>query len=140
MSPRPAETLEFAILEDTQQLDLNGRWHIADFVQKERAAVRQFEFSRLAGDRTGKGPFFVAEQFAFKEIFRDSRAVDLQEWAGGTIGMFVNGARDHVLPDAAFAANQNRGVRRSDALNQRKNRLHFLAFGNDVLVLITLTE
>ena len=89
-------------------------------------------FPGLRSRRAGKRALFVSEQFAFEQIFRDRRAVDLDERAGGALRVLVNGAGDQVFSDAAFAAEQHRRVRRRDALDQREHRLHFVALRDDV--------
>ena len=42
-----AERLELALLQDAQQLGLQGRAHRADFVEENRAAVGQLELALL---------------------------------------------------------------------------------------------
>ena len=54
---RAAQSLELALLQDAQQLDLRGRRNIADFVQEQRAFIGQFELSRLALAAPVKAPF-----------------------------------------------------------------------------------
>ena len=53
----PAQPLKLALLQYAQQLYLDRRGHIADFIEKQRAFVRQFEFSRLAREAPVKAPF-----------------------------------------------------------------------------------
>src|SRR5689334_7772834 len=42
-----ADSLDFAFLEDAQQLGLHRQRHVADFVKKQRAAVCLLEFSQM---------------------------------------------------------------------------------------------
>ena len=58
---RAAEPLEFALLQDAQQLHLDGGRHVADFVEEQRAFVGQLEFSGLARSGAGEGALLVAE-------------------------------------------------------------------------------
>ncbi len=69
-------------LEGPQQLRLSSQAEVTDFVQEQRAAGRQFEFtdSRIAG--VGESAFFVSEQFAFQQSFRDGGAVDCHKRLG----------------------------------------------------------
>ncbi len=62
-----ADTLERAFLEHTQQLDLNRRRDIADFVKEDRAAVGRLESARLVADGTGERTAYVSEEFALQE-------------------------------------------------------------------------
>ncbi len=43
-----AQPLEFALLQNAQQLHLDGRRHVADFIQKHRARIGLLELARLA--------------------------------------------------------------------------------------------
>ena len=54
-----------------------ARGHVADFIEKQRALVGEFEFARLAGGGSGEGSFFVTEEFALQKIFGNGGAVDL---------------------------------------------------------------
>ena len=54
--------------------------------------------------------------------------------------MFVNGARDQIFSDAAFAAEQHRRVRRRDALDHREHGLHLVALRDDVGVGVAASE
>ena len=119
---------------------MNGRRHVSDFVEKERTAVRKFELSWFAAYSSGEGAFFVAEEFAFEQIFRDGGAVDFDEGAGGAVRVLMDGVGDEILADAAFAAEENGGIRGSDALDERENGLHFFAAGDDIVVVIALAE
>src|SRR5581483_4675601 len=42
-----AERIHRVILEDTEEFDLSGQAHLADFVEEQRAAVRLLEAPRL---------------------------------------------------------------------------------------------
>ena len=49
------------VLRYTQQIDLHVEPDGTDLVEKEGAAVGQFEFAQLLVDGAGEGPFFMAE-------------------------------------------------------------------------------
>ena len=74
-----AQPLELALLQDPQQLHLRGEVELADFVEKERAAFRQFEASLLRRVGAGERAFFVAEQLRLDQILRQRRAAHLDE-------------------------------------------------------------
>ncbi|MNL13771.1 hypothetical protein D3C87_1346900 [compost metagenome] len=66
-----AHAAEAAVVQETQQLGLQVRRHLADLIEKHRALVGQFHQPRFAAARrTGKGAGGVAEQFAFGEVLR----------------------------------------------------------------------
>ena len=71
-----ADAFELALLEDAQQLGLDLRRNLADFVQQDGPAVGQFEAAFAFGQRAGERALFVAEEFAFDEVLRDGGAID----------------------------------------------------------------
>ena len=79
MERRAAEALELALLEHAQQLGLDGRRHLADFVEKQHAAVGLLDAARLGADRAGEGAALVAEQLRLEQLIRKRRAVDRDE-------------------------------------------------------------
>src|SRR5487761_66292 len=135
-----AQTLKLAFLQYAQQLHLNRRRHVADFVKKQRAFVGEFEFPGLAGGRAGERSLFVSEKLAFEKVFRNGCAVDFDKRTGSATGMLVNGARDQIFSAAAFTAEQDSGIRRCDALDQSQYSLHFFAFRDDIGIFIALAE
>ena len=51
---------------------------LADLIQKQGAAVSQFQLARLStGFSSGKSTLRVTEQLCFKKFFRDRRAIDV---------------------------------------------------------------
>src|SRR5437773_955724 len=134
------QALEFALLKNSQELHLGGPRHVADFVEEDGALVRQLKFPGLRGDGAGERPFFISEELALEKVFGDGRAIDFDERPGGAAGMFVDGAGNHVFADAAFAAQQHRGIGRRHALDCRQNFLHGGAPAHDVFELVALAE
>ena len=65
---RPADALERALAR-TQQFHLHRQRHLADLVEKQRAAMCLLEAALALPHRAGKGAFLVAEEFAFEEVF-----------------------------------------------------------------------
>ena len=61
-----AQSRERLILQYVQQLGLQERRHLADFIQKNRSLVAEFEFSRLGVRGTGECSRLVAEELAFQ--------------------------------------------------------------------------
>jgi hypothetical protein len=71
--------LDAARLQETQQLDLKADVHLADFIEKQRAAIGRAHGAGVVVDGAGKGPLAVAEQFRFQQVFRDRAAIDRDE-------------------------------------------------------------
>src|SRR5437764_1401284 len=81
---------DLALLQYPQDLALYRQRHVTDLVQKKRAAVTLFEAPDPLGSRPGKRPFFMAEQFALKEVFRNCRAIDGDERLGTPVAVMMD--------------------------------------------------
>ncbi len=57
---------EGTILKDTEELDLNRCWHVANFIEKKGASITLFEESFPAANGSGKRAFLMTEEFAFE--------------------------------------------------------------------------
>src|ERR1051326_6758220 len=77
-----AHALERLLLEKPQQLRLQRRHHLADLVEKHRAAVRRLEQPDLLLPRIGERAALVAEQLALEERIWERGARDVHEWPG----------------------------------------------------------
>src|SRR5207244_7984258 len=84
------DPFEGAGLKHTQDLCLRGRGHVADFIQEKSAMIALLELADALHGGPGKGTAFVAKQFAFQQLLRNSRAVDGQEWLLTTVAVVVN--------------------------------------------------
>ena len=101
-------------LQHAQQLDLQCQRHIADFIQKQGAAIGGLEQADMIGGRAGKRAAQMAEQFRFKQLFWNRAAVDGNEWRLASRAGPVDGARQHFLAGTAFTANQHTRIRGGD--------------------------
>ena len=70
-----ADSLKRLILKKRQQLGLQLKRHIADFVEQERAPVGRFHSTYPIGHGASKGPFGVAKQFRFDQFLGERSAV-----------------------------------------------------------------
>src|SRR5690348_5531614 len=59
--PRPAHSLELPLLENAQKFGLHGDGELADFVQKNCAALGDFQLSYFLRDRSGESSSFVSK-------------------------------------------------------------------------------
>src|SRR5580704_9541486 len=109
LSAIAAKTLEFLFLQDTQKFWLKLQRKVANFVEKQSAAVCKFEAADFLGERTGEGAAFVAKQLGFKKTRGDGSAIHLNEGAFATRAEIVNGAGNQFFAGTGFAKNQNRG-------------------------------
>ena len=51
--------LDLALFEHAQELGLHGRGHVADLIEKQRAALGLLEFAEVARCRSGERSLFV---------------------------------------------------------------------------------
>ncbi len=102
-----ADAREMAVLQDVQQLRLQARVELGDFIKEKRAALREFHTARFRGVRSRESAFLESEQLAFEERAGDCRAVHLHERAFPPGRSFVNETRQHFFPRAAFTQDEN---------------------------------
>src|SRR6266496_6056463 len=105
--PRLAEPLKFAFLENSQKLRLQVPRHLANFVEKQRAAVRQFELSCFGCIGASESALGMSEQFALEQVLRYGRTVHRDKWFATSAAGFVNKLRQQLLAGAAFGFDQN---------------------------------
>ena len=66
----------------------------------------------------GKTAFFVAEELAFHQIFRNRATVDRDKRLVGAIGQFVDGTRRLFFTGTRFAGNINGHAAAGEAADQ----------------------
>ena len=104
-----ADRLDLAVLEKPQQQRLHAQAHLADFVEKQRAAMRELELAALVAVGAGEAALDVAEELRLEERFGDAGAVHRDERRLPAARMAMDIARDHVLAHAALAGDQDLG-------------------------------
>ena len=100
---RAAQSLKLLFLKNAQKFGLQLERDIADFVQKNRAAVRQLEPADALRDRSGKRAALVPEQFRFEQAGGNRGAIDFDERAFAPRAQIVDRAGDQFLARAGFA-------------------------------------
>ena len=106
----PADGGVFALLQHPQQPRLRLHRHVADFVEKQRAAFGLFEPAGSAGIGAGERAAFMAEQFGFDEVARDRRHVDGDERTVAALAVVMERAGDQFLAGAGLAGDHHREV------------------------------
>src|ERR1700676_68141 len=129
---RAAEAHELALLNIAKKLGLRFRTNGGDFVEENRALVRDFEQALFGGHRAGESTFDMAEELGLKQVDRNGTGVNRDERFISARGGGMNGLRDELLAGAAFAADQDGGTRGPHLGDQIEQREHFLAFADDV--------
>ena len=76
-----ADAVILAVGQHPQQANLQVRRHVADLVQKQRAALGLLESPATRVLRAGERTALVPEQFGFEQVLGDSRGIDGHERA-----------------------------------------------------------
>ena len=113
-----ADAGEGAVFEEAEEFGLEGAAHVADFIQEDGAAVGFLDAAEFLADGAGEGAFFVAEEFAFQEVFGDGGAIDADVILLAAAAQAVEGAGDEFLAGAAFAQDEDGGVGGGDGLDE----------------------
>ena len=121
---RRAHALQFAGFEHAQQLGLLAQRDVGDFVEKERAAVGQFETADAVGARVGECAFHVAEDLALEGAFGQAAGVDGHQRHARARRSGVQQLGDDLLAGAVLAGDEHVGVRGPDLRDQFEHRLH----------------
>ena len=116
--PRIADTAHGFFLNGAQEFDLHGKRQIGNFVKEQSAAVGVLEKAETVLIRAGKAAFFVAEKFAFHQVFRNRTAVDSNKRFVGAVGQLVNRACRLLFTRTGFAGNINGNKATCQSANQ----------------------
>ena len=110
---RLADRAHVALLQGAQELGLHAQRHLADLVEKQRAAVGFDEQALARGAGIGERAARVSEQLAFEQSLRNRRTVDRQKRPLAAAAI-VDRPRDQLLAGAAFAGDQHARVALGD--------------------------
>ena len=107
-----AQRLGLAVLQRAKQLGLQAWRHVADLVQKQRAAVGQLEFADAAlALGAGVGTGGDAEELGLQQGIGHRRDVDADKRPAGPPRCGMDGVRQQFLAGAGFAQQQHRAAR-----------------------------
>ncbi len=99
---------EDPILEDPQELDLQGQAGLADLIQKDGPPIGHLKETGLVGHGPRKGALDVAKEFTLQELLWDGTAVNRQKGLGSPVAVFVNRPGHQLLPCATLPGDQDR--------------------------------
>ena len=119
-----ADALEIPGFQDAQEFRLQVERDVGDFVQKQRAAVREFEPPNAVGTRIGEGTLHMPEQFAFKYALGESPSVYCHHGLCRTRGQSVQRPCHHFFACAMFSSDQNVGVGRANLPDEFQDGSH----------------
>ena len=107
-----AGTRKMSVSQNVQQLGLQAERHFGDLIQKQRAALTQFQLAGLglsfSCDRS--------EEFALEHVTGQRRAIQFKEAKAGADRQFVNQTGRQVLAAAILSLNENRRARPEPAV------------------------
>jgi len=118
---RAADRAVFAGLQNPQQFHLQRLGHLADFVEKNRAAAGGLKPADFVPDRAGKRAPDVAKQLGFQQILRQCATVDRHERLVLAPAVAMQRACHELFAGAAFTLDQNRRVRVGDLHDELQN-------------------
>src|SRR5205085_5002660 len=93
-------------------------------VEEDRAVVGQLPKAELSALRAGERARLVAEQLRFQKRLLKRRAVQINERAFAAWTQTVDSLRDQLLARARLARDENRRVRRRDAVSEPHHLAH----------------
>ncbi len=103
-----------ALLQDAQELDLEGQREIPDLVEKQGPAIGRLEGPQPRGDGAREGALLVAEELALGQGLGAGAAVDGHEGRAAAWAAGMNDARDLFLAGASLTKQQHRRVHARD--------------------------
>src|SRR6185295_8822782 len=113
--PIATDSLNLLCLDCSQQLRLGVGAKVADFVEKQRPAMRQLEAADPLRRRSGESAALVAEHLALHQVAWNRRAIDADEWLVATLAPVVNRAGDQLLARPRFAGDEDARIGRRHA-------------------------
>jgi hypothetical protein len=120
-------------LEHTEQLGLEFKWHVSNFIEKQRATICERKAADVRIDGTGERSPHMSKQIAFEKTGRHRRTVHLDEIPAATRAELVDRARDDLLAGSCLAGDQDSGIRSCDGLDITEDGTQTAAASHDRL-------
>ena len=111
-------------MQSAEYLGLSGQCHVANLIEKNRAAIAAFEFADALIGRSGEGPLLVAEKFALNQVLGNGSTVDRDVRLLDTETVLVNGARNEFFTSTTLACDHHRNVAGSNLTDHFEHLLH----------------
>ena len=112
------------LLQDPQQLALEGQSQSSNLIEKQGSAVRRFDMTGACFMCIRERPLFVAKQLRLDQAFRKSRTVYADKGLVAPRAGGDDGLRRQFFPGSTLSCHQYRGVNVSNAIYQMMNLLH----------------
>ena len=128
-----SHALDLPLLDGPQELDLHEQGNFADFIQKQRAAVRLQKTPVPALVRARESAFLVPEQFGFQKAFGQGRTVHRHPRAVLALALVMDGPRHQLLARPGLAVDQHRRLRRGHSVDHLQHPPDGGAVSHDAL-------
>lgn len=106
-------------LEHGEQLDLQVQRHLPHFVEEDGAAIGSFEVALSILIGAGERPQHVPEELGLEELFRECRAVHVDERPFLARALHVYGTCEILLANTGRARDQQRSVHSNGACQKQ---------------------
>src|SRR5260370_35001973 len=131
-----ADTRKLSLLQNPQNLALDGQRHVANLVEEQRSTIALLKSPNSLRRSAGKGSFFVSEELAFQQVFRDCSAIDCDERLDASIAVMMDRSSDELLARAAFTGDHHRRIAMRNSADHLKDLLHRLRFADQTVLIL----
>src|SRR6056297_85287 len=135
-----ANAFNLFFLDRPQELELNKRTDVTDFIQKNRSGVGLFKAPHPVPVSACKRPFDMAEQLALKEGFGQCTTADRYHRALPAIAVVVDGAGHELFARTGFALYKYGGVTFCRHLDSLEDFLNGMALADNIVELVDLDK
>jgi hypothetical protein len=135
-----AEPLEFARLQDAQELHLSRGREIADLVEEERAAVGFLETADAQLFRARIGARLGAEKLGLEQLVGQAAGVDLDERLVASARIHLHDLREALLARSVRSRDEDRRLGRRDLDGERHDFVHRRALVDETSELVRARE
>ncbi len=115
---RSTKRMHFLLLQHAQELSLQGRRHVADFVEEDRPALGRLKQAPLVVMRVGERTAPMAEQLALQECLGDRRTIHGEKWPGRARALLVQRPSQQFLSRPALPHQQDRCIAQCRAIDR----------------------
>ena len=126
-----ADAPELALLQHAEELDLHGRGHLADLVEKDGPAFGDFHEALLGGVRARERAAHVPEQLRFEQRLGHGAAVHRHERPLAPERLLVDGLCHQLLAGPGLTGDQDGAVGAAHRFHQPEDVEHGRAAADD---------
>ena len=119
-----ADAVHMAVAQHTQQPGLQIKGHVADFIEKQGAAVGLLEAAPAHALRPRESAALMAKEFGLEQVLGNGSGVDGYKRPLGARRMFVQRTRYQLLARARLPRDHDRDIALAQAPDGAENILH----------------